>query len=351
MPIFDAHTLPDRSRTLLKFVLPLAILLGLYAIDLICMAGLPTSPAWGSAYATNAALPFDLVVVVPTAFYFLVVRRRGLSPLFVLPVMWVGMVVSLQFVQAGMPSLHLLLLPAVALVDLVVFVREGRRFAGVFRSAKNASANPHDWFSEAFCALTQNAQASHVMANEMAVWYYVLASWRRTPDVPEGSRAFTCHRKSGYVALVGVIVALTGVETFAVHLLVAQWSEVAAVLLSAASVYAALFLAGNARAVVLNPLLVDDEALAVRWGMFVDERIPLDDIAHIQSSEPDVPKRERLNLGVMGMEPCWIVLREPASIRTFGGSRRPVRAVNVSPDEAATFKQLVLQGRAERPSA
>ncbi|MEF9877630.1 MAG: hypothetical protein RR772_12020, partial [Gordonibacter sp.] len=77
MPIFDAHTLPDRSRTLLKFVLPLAILLGLYAIDLICMAGLPTSPAWGSAYATNAALPFDLVVVVPTAFYFLVVRRRG----------------------------------------------------------------------------------------------------------------------------------------------------------------------------------------------------------------------------------------------------------------------------------
>ncbi|MEG0666708.1 hypothetical protein, partial [Gordonibacter sp.] len=78
---------------------------------------------------------------------------------------------------------------------------------------------------------------------------------------------------------------------------------------------------------------------------------PLSWSHHERTEEPDVPKRERLNLGVMGMEPCWIVLREPASIRTFGGSRRPVRAVNVSPDEAATFKQLVLQGRAERPSA
>ena len=125
------------------------------------------------------------------------------------------------------------------------------------------------------------------------------------------------------------------------HLLVAQWSTIAACLLTATSLYALLWLAAAARASVLNPLLVDDETLTVRWAAFVCEDVPLRLVTGVGAAAPDVPKRERLDLSVMGAPPCWIELSEPLEVRTLAGTRRPVRAINVSPDNAAAFKRLV----------
>lgn len=341
-PAFSASSTPNQGRALRGIVLSLALCLALYAVDLICMAMLP---APGLVYATNYALPFDLVVGVPAVFYFLVVRRRKLTPILVLPVIWIGMIVSLQFVQPDTPSLHVVLLPLVAAVDVIILVKEVRRFLLAFREAKETSQNPLDWFTHAFFTLTRNERGSHLAAMELTVWYYVFASWRRTPDVPKNSHAFFYHQKSGYVALVGVLLAMVCVETFALHLLVAQWSEIAAIILTALSIYTALWLLGNTRAVVLNPLLVDDKYITVRWGMYFSERIPLTMIERIETKEPDFPKSKRMNLGIMGADPCWIILREEVPVRTFIGSRKPVKAINVSPDEVATFKRMIIQDR------
>lgn len=339
-PAFNAATPPNHRQALHELLLSLSICLALYAVDLLCMALLPSS---GLTYATNYALPFDLVVVVPLAFYFLIVRRRNLTPVLILPVMWIGMITSIQFVQPDSPSLHAVLLPAVAAIDIIILVKEGRRFLHAFREAQNVSTNPLDWFTDAFFTLTRNKRGSYMAATEMTVWYYVVASWRRTPDVPQGSRAFFYHKKSGYVALVGVLLAMVGVETFALHLLVAQWNEIAAILLTIMSIYTAIWLFGTTRAVVLNPLLVDSEALTVRYGMHFNQRIPLNLIANIDKKEPNLPKNQRMNFGIMGMEPCWIVLHEPIPIRTFTGSTRLIQAINVSPDDAVAFKRLLTE--------
>ena len=49
-----------------------------------------TVPATGFDFASGFAVPFDLMVFVPAVFYLLVVRRYRLSPLLVLPVIWLG---------------------------------------------------------------------------------------------------------------------------------------------------------------------------------------------------------------------------------------------------------------------
>ena len=180
------------------------------------------------------------------------------------------------------------------------------------RAASCAPSAPHEapprarttrW-PEAFKVLAPGGRAAHLAGIEGATWYYALFSWRARPDAPVGRHAFSCRRESGFLALVGVIAALLPVEAFAVHLLVAQWSTIAACLLTATSLYALLWLVAAARASVLNPLLVDDETLTVRWAAFVCEDVPLHLVTGVGAAAPDVPKRERLDLGVMGAPPC-----------------------------------------------
>ena len=218
LPEPTASAAPVRALGARRLLLALAVVLALYAVDLACAA---TVPASAHAFAVNVAVPFDLMVCVPAAFYLLVVRRRGLTPLAVLPVVWAGYLAASQLV-AGSAGTFSLLPP-----------------------------------------------------------------------------------------------------------------------LFAASLYALLWLVAAARASVLNPLLVDDETLTVRWAAFVCEDVPLRLVTGVGAAAPDVPKRERLDLGVMGAPPCWIELSEPLEVRTLAGTRRPVRAINVSPDNAAAFKRLV----------
>jgi hypothetical protein len=99
------------------------------------------------------------------------------------------------------------------------------------------------------------------------------------------------------------------------------------------------------RAVVLNPILVDDDAVTIRWGAYFNEQVPLQSIRSIESTQPDIPKKECLDMGMMGSNPCWIILSEPMPIKNTFGKTRAVRAINVTPDNAADFKKIIVVGR------
>ena len=325
-----------------RIALALFAVLALYGIDLACLAA---APAAGFPFVPNFTLPFDLMVCVPAAFYLLAVRPARLSPLLVLPVIWLGGFTSLQFVAPGQPSIVPLLGLAALVVEAGVAVREARRFVRGFRAAKAASDNPLDWFSGAFSALVRNERAARMAGLELTMWYYAAFSWRRAPHVPEGCRAFSSHRQSGYVAVVGVLLGLVAIEAFAMHLLVSRFSLPAACILTALSAYTIVWMVAEARAVVLNPLLVGNGELVARWGMLARERVPLGLIAWVGECEPAVPRKERLDLAAMGGRAVWIELAEPLEVRGITGKRRTVRALKVSPDEPAAFKQaLCLRG-------
>ena len=102
MPFAPVGTPAPPSRALPRMAIALLACLALYGIDLACMA---TVPATGFDFASGFAMPFDLRVFVPAVFYLLVVRRYRLSPLLVLPVIWLGGLVSLQFAAPDKPSL------------------------------------------------------------------------------------------------------------------------------------------------------------------------------------------------------------------------------------------------------
>ena len=257
---------PGSGRLPHKAPLALAVCvcLAMYAFDL---AVLHLSPTAASFYTANFAIPFDLMVCVPLVFYLLFVRRRGITPIAVLPVIYLGGLASSAVAVPGAPSALPALFSAALVVDAVVLVREIPRLVRAFRegyhTARKTGAYPIEWFTGAFEAAVPSRAAARVAATEIAMWYYLLFSWRRANALPQGKEAFSYHKSSGFVALIGVILAMGAVEIVVVHLLVAQYSAVATAVISVLSVYCLAWVASFARAVVASPLLLGGGALTV----------------------------------------------------------------------------------------
>ena len=156
LPEPTASAAPVRALGARRLLLALAVVLALYAVDLACAT---TVPASAHAFAVNVAVPFDLMVCVPAAFYLLVVRRRGLTPLAVLPVVWAGYLAASQLVapgllsplavsaaagSAGTFSLLPPLFAAALALDAAVIACEARRLVRAFRAASCAPSAPHE---------------------------------------------------------------------------------------------------------------------------------------------------------------------------------------------------------------
>ena len=116
--------------------------------------------------------------------------------------------------------------------------------------------------------------------------------------------------------------------------------------LTALSLYACAILVGDARATALSPLLVDGRTLTVRWGARFCERIPLDAVRSVGSSEPreDAPKPERLSLAAMAPGRAGSSFPPRPRPHRFGGVRA-IRWLCVGPDDPDAFARAALEAR------
>lgn len=159
--------------------------------------------------------------------------------------------------------------------------------------------------------------------------------------VPKGREAFSYHKKSGFLALVGVVIVLGVIEIVVVHLLVSRFSVVAAVVLTAASIYGLAWLGSFARSVVACPILVGEGRLTATWGFLPGVDVSLASLDRVVFADPGFEKDDVLNLATMGAKPCWVVPREPVEVCGMTGRARQIRVIKLSPDEADAFAKSV----------
>ena len=107
------------------------------------------------SHIEGIALPLDFMVGIPVGYYLLVVRPRRLTPITVIPVIWVGY--GLSVFALGSPDAGVLsyLLAALVPVEIAIAVRECLKVAKVYKSAKKASADPIVWFKETMLYLVR----------------------------------------------------------------------------------------------------------------------------------------------------------------------------------------------------
>lgn len=320
--------------------------IGLIAFCVLCVVlyayGIASAPRIPS-HIEGIALPLDFMVGIPLGFYLLVVRPRRLTLLSVIPVIWVGY--ALSALALGAPDAGILpaLLSALIPVELAIAVRECLKIARTFQAAKAKSSDPMVWFRETMRYLVRKDTAANMTAAELSVWYYALLSWRKKPYVLPGERAFSYHSAGGYMNMMLGLALAFPVEIVAVHLLVSQWSVIAASIITALSVYAAIWLVGDARARILRPIVVGEGSVRLECGIQMEAIIPISHIEAVSLSDNEIghiEESDRLNYGTFYRPDAWLVMRSPAEVRTLLGTKH-VRAIGVSVDDPKAFAAAI----------
>ena len=285
------------------------------------------------------ALPLDFMVGIPLGFYLLVVRPRKLTLLAVIPVIWIGY--GLSVVALGSPEAGILpyLLSALVPVELAIAIREVRKIAKVYQSAKASSTDPMAWFKDTMRYLVRKDMPASMTAAELSVWYYALFSWRKKPYVLPGEKAFSYHNAGGYMNMVLGLALAFPVEIIGVHMLLSQWCIAAAFVVAALSIYAVVWLAGDSRARIIRPVAIGADHVRLECGIQMQATIPFADIEKACFSENDIrdiEKSNKLNYGTFYQANIWIVSKRPITVRTMLGEKR-VRAIGMSLDDPRAF--------------
>jgi hypothetical protein len=315
----------------------LGVAAGIYAAALGVAAQLPRLDA--GVDAVTISLTFDLVVVIPVAFYVIVVRRRGwpivtLAPVFILSLLAASRVLPADH-QQTLRALEALAVP----IELGLLTWIGWRAARAVRYARgDGDRDPFERIRRAALELMHNDRAAAILATEVAVFYYGIGSWGARPHAPAGTVAFTHYRRSGHAGMVFAVILAMTVEGLAAHVLLQTWSALLAWILTIGTAYGALWLIADYRMTVLRPILVSDNSVIVRAGLRCTIRVPLKQIAEVGRVKPDFGKQS-VNLTFLGTPTHWLTLTEAMEIEGPYGLRRGVRAIGLELDAADDFER------------
>ncbi len=277
------------------------------------------------------AAAFDLAVVVPALYFWLVVRG-GIQPLATMIPLCLLALFRATWVIPGASMVRPVLAGGVEIAVAALIVTRTRQS---LRSTRGGDVLER--MQAVILAFVRLPQLAAIAAGEMAVVYYAFAAWRREPEVPPGMQAYSTHERAGTPVLFGALAGISVVEVPLVHLLVMRWNVKLAWVLTALSVYGAIWLIGMARAFVLRPVLVGHGELIIRSGILWTLRVPVDRIASIHRAAG--PSDLRLCPG--GDPNVAMVFSEPMIATGMFGIRRPVARIALSVDQPADFENAL----------
>lgn len=283
------------------------------------------------------ALPLDFIVGIPLAFYLMVVRPYKLSLLCIIPFTWVGY--GLSVIALGSPNEGILplLLAVLVSAELAIAAKEILNMARVFKDAKTESSDPMRWFYATTLYLVHKEAPARMMATELSVCYYALFSWRKRPSIKAGEKAYGYHNAGGYMNMMLGLGLAFPVEIVTMHMLITQWSIAAATIVTLFSIYAAVWLVGDARARILRPVILRKDELLIECGIQMEAIVPVGSMIGIGNSEPEnIDKAEKLNYGTFYRPNVWITFEKPIDFRTLMETKG-IRAVGLSLDEPQVF--------------
>ena len=300
------------------------------------------------------ALVVDLVILVPAAYYFLVVRRFGLPVISVAGVFVLSLIAANQII----PSEHqriltpLEIIAGVAEVSILSFI-VWKAVYGV-RRFRAAAAEQHD--EDAFNSIRNAARqavdserVADMLAYEIAIVYYGLGSWRQR--LVQGAGRYTSYKCNSYGSTLFGFGVLLVVELIAVHLILQHyWSATGAWILSILSGYAGIWLLSEWQAHRLRPTLITADALVVRAGVRWEITIPF---ARIQSFRRigAIEEKPRGALNLVALGDALFEVTTNGTVEALGayGMRKPTTCVWFTIDNPTDFEEKLSASVLESP--
>ena len=331
----DTSSLPLRLRPVLVFAALALLVVGVeHAVVRL--------PAFAQRPALSWGVLADVLVGLPLLFYALVLRRYRLSPLVLGAVVSACLGLAYWLLPAPQwPQVALLRLLPIGLEGfalLAVAVR-GRRLVRAWQAAETTETQllPRLRLT---VVKGLGAAGTLLVAELDMLRFAVLGWWERVPAPAAGTTVFSCHRESGFGAL--LVVACFGllIESAALHLLVRLWSPVVAGWLLLADAYALLLFVAHGHAVRLQPTVLTADALLVRVGFFWQLAVPRAALQTAEALRGDfAADPETLNLArpLLTAPNLMLTFATPVVVTGPYGIRRPARRLALYLDQPQAF--------------
>ncbi|WP_445955840.1 hypothetical protein [Yeosuana sp.] len=136
---------------------------------------------------------------------------------------------------------------------------------------------------------------------------------------------------------------IIGIETVALHFLLARWSIVAAWILTALSVYTAIQVFGFAKSLSKRPISINKDSLTLKYGILNEVEIPFSDIDKVELSRKSLEKNELTKtlspLGELESHNVIIHLKKENELVGLYGMKKRFNLLGLHIDEPKEFNE------------
>lgn len=278
------------------------------------------------------AASVDFVLTAGVVMYFVAVRRAHLPKW----VLGATLAIGFLFARLALGAAHggrlvTMALIFAELVMLAMVVVRGRRARRAWREARAHGERRFEALTAALVAARFPRRLAAIAATEVSLLGSALVGWR----APATPNRFTVHRANGWPLYAGVLVFLIVVESIAVHIAIAAWvSPIVAWIMTASSLYMALWFVGDVNLLRRGGATVGDRDLELVIGVRWRGRVPWSQVAAIEDVT-EAPT-DAINAGVLGAN-LVVRLRAPTRLHGVFGREREGTAIALSIDEREAF--------------
>jgi hypothetical protein len=323
--------------------LPSAFLIFGIPVTLIITAGVLAKVMTTGLYHSeiSTALVYDLTIAIPLL-YLLLITKRKIPKITVVPIFIIGLVVaSLTLPLAEQQHLDDIITYGLPAIESLVFLIVVYKIIELRKRYKHYKQGEPDVFIALKSATGDilPTAISKPFAYEMIVLYFSFVAWGKS-DVP--ANGFTSHKKGGLSTLLALFIGLIMMETFALHLALYQWVPIAALILTILSSYTALQILGMSKSLKRRPILLEDQVLKVRYGLFGSADIALSKITGVRASSKTKDEKEDMAVKVSPLKDfdkhnIVLSLSEPEILHGLYGKKSEFKTLLMRVDDTDRF--------------
>lgn len=298
----------------------------------------------GTNQTLSLAITADLLLTVPLV-YFLLIRKTAIPKTTVIPIMIAGLLIGTYFLpkegQMGLKLFKTWFLPILEISILAYVGFKVRKAIIKYRTLKNSTL---DFFTalKSTCSEILPKPLVAPFVTEIAVIYYGFINWTTRPLQ---QNEFSYHKKSGTPALLGAIIFIIAIETFALHIVLAKWSVIAAWIFSGLSIYSSIQMLGFAKSLSRRPICLTDNHLILRYGIMNETHISYTDIESVDLSRKRIDKEEHIKklspFGELERHNVIIYLKKENTLMGLYGMKKKFRGIALHIDKPEEFKEKI----------
>jgi hypothetical protein len=289
----------------------------------------------------SLAITFDLVVILPVLFYFLVVRPLKLNRVLIVSA-YVLTAWAAYFILPKTQHFYLnYVWHSLALVEIGVLIWAISKIKTIIKTYKSLSINAFDFYFNLKKSLESaigNTTFTRVFAAEIAtIRYGLLFFVQPKMEILPHQTAFSVHKKSGYTTIWAVLLFVGFVELFALHFLFKSFGITVVLIADFLSIYTLIFMIADLVSLLRRPIVIDNQQLTIRNGIRWHAIIDLNKIEKVELISRMPTNKDIKKVATLGEPNLLLTLTESIELTGFYGMRFQTKRLALLVDDRELF--------------